>query len=205
MQTYLALGDSYTIGEGTLSEENFPHLLIQAINTKKGIPCYKQPTIIATTGWTTDELIKAIATSITADKYDMVSLLIGVNNQYRNYPIAQYEAEFIQLLQTAINKCKSGAKRVFVVSIPDWGNTRFGQQHESHTPENISIAIDEYNEIAAKACQHYAIPFIDITTSTRHPAVKDNLLVADGLHYNKTAHANWVAKIMQSIPAYFKD
>lgn len=204
MKTYLALGDSYTIGEGTLPEDRFPNQLITNINDNSEVPLFKSPTIIATTGWTTDELLAAIKNSELEAQYDLVSLLIGVNNQYRKYPQEQFIKEFTALLNIAITKGKNGAASVFVLTIPDWGNTKFGSQHETHQPATVTSEIDKYNSIICDISSKNDVPVIDITTLTRATDVMEKYLVEDGLHYNKDQHALWVAAIMNQIPHYFR-
>ena len=119
-KTYLALGDSYTIGECVQDSLRWPNQLVSALN--QNIREFEAPTIVAQTGWTTDELASAIETTTLASRYDYVSLLIGVNNQYRGRSIKNFETEFIQLLDTAITLTGQEGKNVFVLSIPDWGD-----------------------------------------------------------------------------------
>ncbi len=195
MKSYLALGDSYTIGEGELLINNFPNLLVSKINANTNL--FKSPKIIAKTGWTTDELISAIhEADLSEAPYDLVSLLIGVNNQYRNYPLTQFVNEFEQLLKKAIGFSKNGSQGVFVVSIPDWGNTTFAADKDKVA---ISTAIDAYNQVVQQISSQYQCAFIDITAHTRQKNAIPDFLVEDGLHYNKEAHINWITSIYNSI------
>ena len=142
--TYLALGDSYTIGESVAQNESFPHqyvtkLKLQGLNVAN-------PKIIAKTGWTTDELQAAIKAENLTQKFDIVTLLIGVNNQYRGYSKITYRKEFKELLQTALGYASGNKKRVFVISIPDWGVTPFGLSSGKNT-KAIADEIDAFNAI----------------------------------------------------------
>ena len=150
-QTYLALGDSYTIGEGLDLEESWPHQLTQLLNNK-GFN-FNPPKIIAKDGWQTDELIIAIDEELKDHKqFDMVSLLIGVNNQYDEEPFDKYKREFKKLLETAISKCKYENKAVFVVSIPDYGVTPFAKEKGK---TNAIEDLKRYNKFAKKQCQKH--------------------------------------------------
>lgn len=126
--TYLALGDSYTIGEQVLLSQSFPYQTIQMLRLKAPEnKFFTAPEIIAKTGWTTDELLTAIEQTLFLKKYDKVSLLIGVNNQYRGRTIEEFKLEFTKLLQKAIVFAGNISKNVFVLSIPDWGATVFAE------------------------------------------------------------------------------
>ena len=125
MLTYLALGDSYTIGEQVPAEDNFPHQLVAMLN-KDGIPT-AEPEIVAVTGWTTDELAAAIRERDFTGTFSFVTLLIGVNNQYRGRTIENYRKEYTALLKQAIGLANGRPERVFVLSIPDWGVTPFAE------------------------------------------------------------------------------
>ena len=189
-QTFLALGDSYTIGESVDEADRWPVRLARML-TEKGRPV-SPPTIIATTGWKTFELQAAIKEQ--EDKleehYDLVSLLIGVNNQYRKLPLEQYRKEFTELLGYAIAKCATGSEGTFVVSIPDYGHTPFGLKEER--PE-ISEEVDTYNKIAKGICGEYEVPFIDITPISRQADPK--LVAEDGLHPSGEQYRQWVEVI----------
>lgn len=184
---YLALGDSYTIGEAVAADERWPHIL-QGRLVGDGIKV-ELPKIIATTGWTTDELQAAIDKENPAKNYDLVSLLIGVNNQYRGYPIDQYKKEFESLLQQAIAFAKDRADRTFVLSIPDYGVTPFAAEKD---PPKIARELDEHNAIAKNICDKYQVAFVDITPGSRRAANEPALVAEDGLHPSGKMYKEWV-------------
>ena len=177
MYTYLALGDSYTIGEQVPATDNFPNQTTRMLRAS-GIEV-TDPVIIATTGWTTDELAASIREHNIRDTFSFVTLLIGVNNQYRGRSIENYEEEFLQLLNTAIAFAGNNSNSVFVLSIPDWGVTPFAADRDR---AKVASEIDAYNascrRIAiSKGCHH-----LDITDSTRVHGNDADYLVADELH-----------------------
>lgn len=188
--TYLALGDSYTIGESVDETKRWPVQLVDQLN-KTG-EAIKSPKIIARTGWTTDELIAAIATADLDDTYDLVSLLIGVNNQYRGYPMDQQKREFEQLLLQAIDFAGGDTSRVFVVSIPDWGVTPFA---EGRDRELIAEQIDAYNLINYEICQTYNVQYFNITPISREAKNDLSLIAGDGLHPSGKMYSQWVELI----------
>ncbi len=192
-QTYLALGDSYTIGESVAESERYPMQLVEKLN-QKGVK-YSKPTIIAKTGWTTDELKAGIEkASIGGKTYDMVSLLIGVNNQYRGRDVEVFRKEFVGLLEDAVRFAGNDPKKVFVVSIPDWGVTPFGKKSEK---KNVSEKIDLYNAIKKEEVLKKGIIFIDITPISR---IADLSLIADdGLHPSGKMYGLWVEEILKKI------
>ena len=188
--TYLAIGDSYTIGEGVLPEENFPSQTVALL--KK----FSAPQIIAKTGWTTDELDSAIDAANISKTFDIVTLLIGVNNQYRGRSVSEYKTQFDHLLQRAIHFSGNKANRVFVLSIPDWGVTPFAYDRDR---SSIAAAIDAYNSTAQKICEQHHVVFIDITTSQRADGNKLEFLVADGLHPSGKEYAKWAEKLAKVV------
>jgi lysophospholipase L1-like esterase len=227
MKTYLALGDSYTIGEGVLPEENFPNQTVALLNkTADGAPSaplrisrrkgftqtpsrfsigiinpdggytFAAPEIIATTGWTTDELDKAIDEANISKHYDIVSLLIGVNNQYRGRSLANFEIEFEHLLQRAIQFASNKPQHVFVVSIPDWGVTPFA---EGRDRKKIGTEIDAYNLVCIKIAEKFNTHFIDITTAQRMDGGKEEFLAPDKLHPSAKEYARWACKCLETI------
>ncbi len=197
--TYLALGDSYTIGESVDFDKNFPNqLAVLLINDSTFI---ETPKIIAKTGWTTDELIAAIKTSFLKDKYDFVTLLIGVNNQYRGYNIDNYKIEFKQLLETAIAKAGNNPQKVFVLSIPDYGVTLFAENSDR---EKIRKEINQYNQIANDISKELNAHYLNITQISRL-AKTDNLLIAeDGLHPSAKMYKLWVASLSKQVALNLK-
>lgn len=188
---YLALGDSYTIGEAVPADGRWTHQLAAALR-ESGIPL-RNPVTIATTGWTTDELDAAIDAAEPAHDYDFVSLLIGVNNQYRGRDVADYAPQFEALLLRAIGFAAGRTDRVLVLSIPDWGVTRFG--HESGRDlAQVARELDAYNATAREVCARYGVAFVDITPASR--ALGDDadpLLAEDGLHPSPAMYARWSA------------
>ena len=189
--TYLALGDSYTIGESVCSTCRFPIQLKEQIEEQTGSTV--ETDIIATTGWRTDDLINAINTEKPSENYDFVTLLIGVNNQYQGRSFSQYENEFPQLLMTAINLAQGEKNRVIVVSIPDYAYTPFGQN--SGNPEQISEEIDAYNAYAREVAERRGVRFVNITDITRRGIAEPNLVARDGLHPSADAYAEFTERL----------
>lgn len=188
--TFLALGDSYTIGERVSAEESFPGQVCRLLSEKKII--FETPEIIAKTGWTTDELQDAINSKTPGARYDFVTLLIGVNNQYRGRDIADYSVEFESLLHQAIRFAGDDPSRVIVLSIPDWGVTPFAA---GRNREQISREIDAYNDINRRLAAAYHVNYIDITPGTRLAADDRSLLAADGLHPSGKEYAKWAQQL----------
>ena len=186
---YLALGDSYTIGEGVPAEARWPHRLAATLRAQ-GI-ALDDPRIIATTGWTTDELQAAIDVEQPAGPFGFVSLLIGVNNQYRGRPVEDYAVQFQQLLQRAIDFAGGNAGRVLVLSIPDWGVTPFAQDRE---PARIAFELDAYNRAAAAICRDHGVLFVDITVLSRQHGAEPSMLADDGLHPSGAMYALWAQR-----------
>ena len=195
-KTYLALGDSYTIGESVVQAESFPYQLVNALKAQ-GIKI-TDPQIIAVTGWTTDQLIKAIKEENLQSKYDVVTLLIGVNNQYRGYPQDTYRKEFVELLNTAVNYADGKKERVFVISIPDWGVTPFAK-NSGRDLVYISKEIDEFNEINKEETLNAGITYIDITPGSRKAATDLSLLAPDGLHPSGKMYTEWVNQLAKEV------
>lgn len=196
--TYLALGDSYTIGESVDVSERWPVQLVKQLKDLE-IPM-SDPQIIATTGWTTDELLKGIEAAETKESYDLVSLLIGVNNQYRGYPIEQQKKEFEVLLKKAIQFANMDTARVFVVSIPDWGVTPFA---EGRDQERIAAEIDAYNQVNLRICENYGVKYFDITPISRKAAQDESLVALDGLHPSGKMYTEWVELIFPWVEEIF--
>jgi len=185
---YLALGDSYTIGEGVAEDSRWPMQLARALRGE-GI-ALDDPDIIAATGWTTDELDAAIDAAQPADDYDLVSLLIGVNNQYRARSVDEYRHQFAALLEHAIDFAGGRSERVLVLSIPDWGVTRFGRD-SGRDLAVIARELDAYNAAAHDICTARGVAFFDITEVSRERGAEPAMLADDGLHPSKAMHARW--------------
>ena len=181
---YLALGDSYTIGESVAEPDRWPNQLARAL----GIP---QPEIIAKTGWTTDELNAAIDKADPKGPYSLVTLLIGVNNQSRGRDAEQYRREFAGLLQRAIRFAGGNAQHVIVVSIPDWGVTPFAKGRDLL---KIGAEIDYFNRINREETQKANARYVDITPISRR--ADPSLIAADGLHPSAKMYAEWVKAIL---------
>jgi lysophospholipase L1-like esterase len=198
--TYLALGDSYTIGEAVPQQESFPFQLVTQLKTSN-IPVAK-PKVIAKTGWTTDELQTAIKAENITQNYDLVTLLIGVNNQYRGYSLDTYRKEFKELLNTAISFAGKNKKRVFVVSIPDWGVTPFGKS-SGRNIQTIASEIDAFNAIKKEETLAAGISYTEITLASRNAATDLALVAKDGLHPSGKMYAEWAAKVAVAVKATF--
>lgn len=192
--SYLALGDSYTIGERLPLEDNFPHQTVDLLK-QKGIKI-SEPIIVAKTGWTTDELMAAIEQRQIKGQFDFVSLLIGVNNQYRGRDISIYQKEFEQLLQQAIAFAGGRVDHVFVLSIPDWGATPFA---EGRDRLKIANEIDQFNSINKQISEKYKVNYIAITAGTREASKDDSLVAEDKLHPSKKEYAKWAEKLSAAI------
>ncbi len=185
---YLALGDSYTIGEAVAVEGRWPHQLASRLRAE-GIDL-DDPWTIATTGWTTDELDAAIDEAAPQGPYDFASLLIGVNNQYRGRDPGNYADEFAALLDRAIGFAGTRAERVLVLSIPDWGVTPFAAASGRDTSA-IARELDAYNAAARAACEAHGVAFVDITAVSRERGAEPDMLAEDGLHPSALMYAEW--------------
>ena len=190
-ESYLALGDSYTMGESISKKHTWPKQLVDSL--KKRNIFLSEPRIIAKTGWTTDELKKAINDSSLDYPYDWVSLLIGVNNQYRGRDLDEFKLQFESLLFEAIAFSGNRKERVFVISIPDWGSMPFAKDRD---PNKIAIEIDNFNQIIYEVCAFENIKFIDITPITRNIYSNPNWIAKDSLHPSKEQYSKWVEKMI---------
>lgn len=188
--TYLALGDSYTIGESVLLHKNFPYQTVQLLR-RSGF-FISAPEILARTGWTTGELIDAIGKYQFSKTYDFVSLLIGVNNQYRGLSSNDYKKEFENLLLQSINFAAGQPGNVFVLSIPDYGKTPFGQKMDFR---KIEKEINEFNRINKKISEQYGAQYIDITGDGRDVETNSELIAEDGLHPSEKEYIRWAEKV----------
>jgi lysophospholipase L1-like esterase len=184
-RTYLALGDSYTIGQSVTENERFPAQIVAMIK-QQGIRV-ADPVYIATTGWTTEDLQSAI-TSRNPANADVVSLLIGVNDQYRGMDTGGYAIRFQQLLDKAISLANGKKANVFVLSIPDYSATPFVSQDQK---QRVSTQIDWFNAINRRITSAYGISYTDITPSTREAATNAALIASDGLHPSGTEYKKW--------------
>lgn len=200
---YLALGDSYTIGEGVAEAERWPVQLSDSL-AKRGITV-ERPQIIARTGWTTAELKAGIEQVNPQGPFDMVSLLIGVNNQYRGesrgYTMEGYRQEFTGLLQMAIEFAGGKPERVFVVSIPDYSVTPFVREENK---ARVSAEIDTYNAVNLEITGSFGIRYFDITPLSRLAAGDNTLLAPDKLHPSGKMYTMWVDLMAEELDAIFR-
>jgi lysophospholipase L1-like esterase len=185
---YLALGDSYTIGEAVDEAGRWPMQL--ALSLRREGVLLGDPRIIATTGWTTDELDAAITAAEPLGEHDFVSLLIGVNNQYRGRAVEEYRTQFAALLWRAIGFARNRPDRVLVLSIPDWGVTPFAAQSGRDTAQ-IARELDAYNLAAREVCAQRGVAFVDITPVSRSRGGEAAMLADDGLHPSAAMYTEW--------------
>ena len=196
ISSYLALGDSYTIGEGLPIHESFPYQAIQMLRNKGHH--FHAPEIIAKTGWTTSELAAHLIHTNLNVSYDFVSLLIGVNNQYRELPAKDYAADFEFLLKKAIHFAGENPKHVVVLSIPDWGQTPFAKGRDE---EKITAEIDAFNKINKQISTNHNCHYIDITPDSKEAKTNPALLTTDKLHPSGEAYKIWAVKIVETLSA----
>lgn len=188
---YLALGDSYTIGESVDFMERFPVQLVNKLKFESYD--FAMPEIIAKTGWTTEELITGIEEKQPEHNFDLVTLLIGVNNQYRGQALDLYKMEFEILLEKAIGFAGNNKDKVIVISIPDYGVTPFGQKKGR---EKIGKEIDQFNAANLEICKEYSVAYVDVTEVSRTAYRRPNLSAEDGLHPSGEMYAIWVGEIL---------
>jgi lysophospholipase L1-like esterase len=199
--SYLALGDSYTIGEAVAQEQSFPYQLAASLNGQR--IKVAAPKIVARTGWTTDELQSAINSAVLNPKYDIVTLLIGVNNQYRDYSIATYRTEFRALLQKALAFAGGNKAHVFVVSIPDWGVTPFGK-NSGRDVKLVSGQIDAFNAVNKEETVNLGISYTDITPGSKKVDTDVSLAASDGLHPSGKMYQEWVTLLAPAVAKSYK-
>lgn len=197
---YLALGDSYTIGQSVCETCRFPIQLKDSIANYLNPKDTFQVKIIATTGWTTTDLKGAIANDTSGNDHDLVTLLIGVNNQYQHKPFSLYEQEFPELVKTAIQKAKGDRNNVIVISIPDYAFTPFG-----HGSPAISEGVFQYNEFAKNYCLSNNITYVFITDITRQGLLDPTLVANDGLHPSTLAYSKFAERILPEARAKIAD
>jgi lysophospholipase L1-like esterase len=193
--SYLALGDSYTIGESVEEKERWPVQLVAQLNERG----YKvaPPKIIAKTGWTTGNLLAAMRSELNyTRKFDLVSILIGVNNQYQGKSIEDYEEELREIFKLALNHAKLREKGVFALSIPDYGVTPFGAENA----QTIREEIDKFNAVFRKVATEFEVDFYNITPISREAARDEELIAEDGLHPSGLMYRYWVDEIIDEIP-----
>jgi lysophospholipase L1-like esterase len=182
---YLALGDSYTIGESVAENERWPNQLALMLSEKN---IQAEVTIIARTGWTTDELWQGIQANPPKGRYDLVSLLIGVNNQYRGYDINEYREQFRFLLGRSIEYAGNDPNRVIVLSIPDWGVTPFAAGRDR---EQIAKDINAFNLVGWEESEKASVHFVDVTPISCEAIDDLSLIASDGLHPSGKMYSDW--------------
>jgi len=197
--TYLALGDSYTIGEAVLLQQSFPYQVIQYLREKGH--SFTAAEIIAKTGWTTDELWAGINTHRFLPKYDFVSLLIGVNNQYRGRSIIEYTTDFEKLLEKALSLVDNKKEHVIVLSIPDYSVTPFSKEKDR---EKISKEIDIFNTANRALATQYKVHYVEITEGSREAVSDPTLIAEDGLHPSGKEYQKWAEKVAALIEKQLK-
>lgn len=191
--TYLALGDSYTIGESVPVDKRYPIQLADSLVADSDT--YKDVRIIAQTGWTTDELQSGIASATNLkDTYDLVSLLIGVNNQFRGWSLEEYKVEFRALLEKAIEFAGNDKNKVFVVSIPDYAYTPYG-----NGDPNISQGIDDFNAANKAITDELEVKYFNITSISREGLSKPFLVANDGLHPSGEQYNRWINLMLDDV------
>ena len=199
--SYLALGDSYTIGEAVDSTHRWPVQLADSLRRIHHLRV-DEPQIVATTGWTTNELQHGIEQADLKDKYELISLLIGVNNQYRGYAFEQFEKEYEALIKWAIQHSVHGASGIFAVSIPNYGVTPFGQARGEDT---IKAELLAYDAKAKEICQRFGIPFFDITPISELTKDNPTFIADDQLHPSGLQYTEWVRSFASQVAELISD
>ena len=190
--SFLALGDSYTIGEGVMENERWPNQFVEVAyqNDLK----FEKPEIIAETGWKTYDLLNAISQTIFTQKYDYISLLIGVNNQFNSRSIDEFEEDLSKLMDK-MNSLKKSNGNIIIISIPDWGYTPFGN---SYNREEISSEINLFNNSLITFANSYGLKYVDVTEISRRALNESNLLASDNLHPSGLMYLEWAKKIYET-------
>ncbi|MBS1663910.1 MAG: SGNH/GDSL hydrolase family protein [Bacteroidetes bacterium] len=191
----LALGDSYTIGESVAETDRYPVQAVSRLRVSSGIN-FDNPDIIATTGWTTADLLDALSAAKPAGPYTAVTLLIGVNNQYQGRSQSEYKEQLRALLQQAIALAGNKPSHVLVLSIPDYSITPFGRS--TPAPSYIAAQIDSFNLINRQLSAEYAVNWLDVTAESRKAANDPTLLARDGLHFSGKEYETW-ARLMEPV------
>lgn len=194
MLSYLALGDSYTIGEGVALFQSFPYQLVQLL--RSGYYDCNAPEIIAKTGWTTDELQQNMKGYLLNSSYDFVTLLVGVNNQYRGRSVEEFSKQFFEILSDAIALVSFNRSNLYVLSIPDWGLTDFARDRDR---AEITRQITLYNNVIQESTHQEGVEFIDITSEYTDTLYDRSLLAEDGLHPSPIEYARWANMLFDRI------
>lgn len=196
---FLALGNSYTIGTGVPVDERWPIQLARSVR-QHGLPPV-EVRLVAQNGWTTDELLRGIQAARLSPTFDLVSLQIGVNNQFRGYPLQTYRQEFHQLVETAASLAAGNSTRVLVLSIPDWGVTPFAAGRDR---SQIAREIDRFNAVNRSQTEKARARYADITTLSREIGDQALFLAPDGLHPSGKMYAVWVQRLLPTVLAILK-
>lgn len=201
---YLALGDSYTIGQNVCETCRYPEQLKTSLKALYPETSFSLK-VIATTGWTTSNLLTAIKEQNPESNYDLVTLLIGVNNQYQHKDFSIYEKEFPELVTKAIALAKGDKKNVVVLSIPDYAYTSFGMMFGTDGRMKITDEINKYNSFAENYCMMNDITFVSITDITRNGLYNTSLVASDGLHPSESAYTLFVERMMPKVKVALQD
>jgi acyl-CoA thioesterase-1 len=201
---YLALGDSYTIGQSVCETCRYPEQLKASLSTTFPSSTFSVK-VIARTGWTTSNLISAINEQTLDSNYDLVTLLIGVNNQFQHMDFSLYQKEFPELLNKAIMLAKGDYKNVLVLSIPDYAYTPYASSYGETGKARISADIDKYNMFAEDYCRTKSVAYISITDITRQGLSNTSLVASDGLHPSESAYKLFVDRMLPKVKIMLQD
>lgn len=196
MLRFLALGDSYTIGEGVEPAERWPSRVAEQLRAAGAMVA--DPQIVAVTGWTTDELAAGIDAAAPAGPFDVVTLLIGVNDQYRGRGVSAYAPAFETLLARAVELAGGRPERVVVISIPDWGVAPFAAGRDRRA---IGAEIDAFNAVARDGARRHGAAWVDVTAASREAGDAAGAYAADGLHPSGRAYAEWADLVLPAARA----
>lgn len=196
--TFLALGDSYTAGEGVPRQEGWPFQLVRFLRGRD-IPL-EDPMVMARTGWTTGELLEALRDWAPALPFSLVTLLIGVNNQYRGLPLDDYRRDFRRLLEKAMGWTEEGRGRLLVLSIPDWGASPFGRGRDR---ERIAREVDAFNEVNRREAEAAGAAYADVTGVSRAVGDDPTFFAEDGLHPSGAQYRLWVEALLPQVAVWF--
>lgn len=197
--SYLALGDSYTIGQSVPHKERYPFQTVDLL-TRAGYKM-RNAEIIATNGWTTEDLIRAVSEKSVSEKYDLVSLLIGVNNQYQRRSLAEYRTQFTFLLRKSIKLAGNRPSRVFVLSIPDYSVTPFARNADRNL---IAREIDMFNKENKRISALYKVNYLNVTSESRKAAYDKSLIAYDDLHFSGKEYSIWASMLAPMITKVLK-
>lgn len=193
---FLALGDSYTIGQSVAVADRWPVQLAERLR-ERGLDV-GEPVILARTGWTTGDLLEAMDRAKLSGKYALVMLLIGVNNQFQGRSEEEYRQQFVELLNRAIALGGGDPRRVVVLSIPDWSVTPFGNAHDA---KRMSAEVARFNAINCQQSQRAGVRYVDITPESRDAATQSDMVADDGLHPSRRQYGQWAALSLDAAAA----